>query len=55
MHAASIGEPKKKRKNYPCTIRVDGAEDCDDKHHDSSHNKYVLAAEDEVNNRNLLL
>ena len=30
MHAASIGEPKKKRKNYPCTIRVDGAEDCDD-------------------------
>jgi hypothetical protein len=45
LHSASIGVPKKARKGYPCTIRVDGADHPD---HDSSHDKYVLAAESDV-------
>eukprot|EP01050_Picozoa_sp_SAG11_P019110 SAG11_NODE_2994_length_2783_cov_1.387109_1_plen_695_part_00 len=48
LHGASIGVPKKARKNYPCTIRVDGEEGDGQSSQESSHNKYVLAAENDV-------
>eukprot|EP01051_Picozoa_sp_SAG22_P012715 SAG22_NODE_1348_length_4662_cov_2.722113_5_plen_261_part_00 len=51
LQNASIGVPKKSRKNYPHTIRVDaqdaGGDEGGGGGHDASHGKYVLAAEDE--------